>query len=380
MKASTQVAIIGSGVTGLSTAYSLVEKGCSDVVILEKDYLSAGASTRNGGGVRAQFLTEENIMLAKWSIERFRKLGTELNTNFWFRQGGYLFVAESEEELATLRKAVEFQRKHGLRTRMVDCDEARSIVPEMACEAIVGGCFRKGDGVLFPFPLLLGYAESLRSRGVAIETHCEVKGIAKRSDGFEVTTSRGVLRADKVLNAAGAWSSAVAKMLGVDVPTQPERHQIMVSEPLAPFLDPMIVTLRDGFYMSQGPRGELVGGITEKKPHGKDTRRSSTGFCQQMSARIVSLFPRLAGAKMMRQWAGFYDVSPDANPILDAVPDVEGAYLACGYSGHGFMISPAVGEFMASIMLGDRPAFPREPYKLARFRTGEIRAERMVIG
>jgi sarcosine oxidase subunit beta len=380
VKDHVNVAIIGSGITGLSTAYSLVNRGCRDIVIFERSSLASGASTRNGGGVRAQFATEENILLAKWSIQRFRMLGAELNANFWFRQGGYLFVAETEKELSLLRSTTEFHKRFNLGTRMLDCGGVQAIVPEMVCTSVIGGAFRKGDGVLFPFPLLFGYAEHLMRTGVSIETHCEVSAIKRSRKGYELITSRGTIYAEHLLNAAGGWSSNVAKMMGTLIPTNPARHQIMVSEPLAPFLDPMVVTLRDGFYMSQGQRGELVGGIAEVGQHKNDPSKSGSDFCRQMSSRIVSLFPRLGNARMMRQWAGYYDMSPDANPILDEVPGFERAYLACGFSGHGFMISPAVGEFMASLILGERPPFPREPYRLSRFGTGEIRHETLVIG
>ncbi|OGS42120.1 MAG: hypothetical protein A3K67_07170 [Euryarchaeota archaeon RBG_16_62_10] len=250
----------------------------------------------------------------------------------------------------------------------------------MSCATALGGAYRKGDGVLFPFPLLYGYAEALRRAGVEIRTRCEVTSVRQVGGLFEVITPSGPVRAKKVLNAAGGWSSSVAGMLGVEIPTRPVRHQIMVSEPLLPVLDPMVVTIKDGFYMSQGPRGELVGGIKESGAHGNDPARSSIGFCQQMSRRIVSLFPRLSAARMMRQWAGFYDMSPDANPILDELPGREGAFVACGFSGHGFMISPAVGDFMASLIVGERPRFGREAYRLSRFAEGKGVHETLVIG
>lgn len=380
MKDHAQVAIIGSGVTGLSTAYSLINKGLKDIVILEKGHLASGASTRNGGGVRAQFTTEENILLAKWSIQRFRQLGLELKVNFWFRQGGYLFVAESEQELVALRQAAEFQRRFGLGTRVIDCERVQEIVPCMSCSGIIGGSYRRGDGILFPFPLLMGYADFLRSHGASIETHCEVRQIHQANGEFVLDTSRGEVRAEKLVNAGGGWSSGLGRMMGAEIPTRPVRHQIMAGEPLGPFLKPMVVTLRDGFYMSQGPRGELIGGITEPGPNGSDTRKSSAAFCEQFSSRVVSLFPMLSHARMMRQWAGFYDMSPDANPVLDKMPGVENAFVACGFSGHGFMISPAVGEFMSCLVTGKKPPFPTEPYTLSRFERGNTKREGLVIG
>jgi len=380
MRSAANIVIIGSGVTGLSTAYALVKKGMSDIIILEKGYLASGASTRNGGGIRAQFATEQNIMLAKASIARFRKLGVELGANFWFRQGGYLFTAESQEQMEVLTKAAEFQSRFKLGTKIIDCDEVQRLVPEMVCKSIIGGSYRRGDGVLFPFPLLFGYAEFLRENAVTIETHCEVTGVRRGHHDTELGTSRGHINANIVLNAAGGWSSRIGEMFDLKIPTAPVRHQIMVSEPLKPFLDPMIVTIGDGFYMSQGPRGELVGGITDDGHGGNDPSKSTVHFCRKISKRIVSLFPKLSGASMMRQWAGFYDMSPDANPILDEIEGFPGAYVACGFSGHGFMISPAVGEFMAALLLGDKPPFPRQPYRLSRFAEGERPAERLVVG
>lgn len=374
------IAIIGSGITGLSTAYSLVRKGVRDIVILDKGHLSAGASTRNGGGIRAQFGTEENILLAKWSIERFKRLSLELRSNYWFRQGGYLFLAENEDELNRLKEAARLQAKHGLGTVIVDRDEINEIVPCLETSRFVGGSFRQGDGILFPFPLLFGYAEHLRSKGVRIETHRKVTSVKAASAGYELGTSRGSVVAGQVLNAAGGWSAEVSTMFGVDVPTRPVRHQIMASEPLAPFLDPMVVTLRDGFYMSQGPRGELVGGITEPDHGSLDLRTSGFDFCRLISERIVRLCPRMASVRMLRQWSGFYDMSPDANPILDRLPGTRDAFVACGFSGHGFMLSPAVGEFMSCIMLGERPPFPAEPYGLARFAKRRESREGLVIG
>ena len=380
MDRKCEVAVVGSGIIGLSTAYSLVAKGCNDIVILEKGYLSSGASTRNGGGIRAQFTTDENIRLAKWSIERFKTLGTELNVNYWFRQGGYLFLAETNEELERLRIAAKFQAQYGLGTKILEAAEIQDIFPCLETNGFVGGSFRKGDGVLFPFPLLFGLADRLREQGVRIVTHCEVERISRKGGGFEIGTSRGMVHASKILCAAGGWSKRVGSLLGVNLPTRPVRHQIMASEPLAPFLDPMVVTLKDGFYISQGPRGELVGGITEKDEGQKDVRGSGLGFARLISRRIVELCPRLSNARILRQWAGFYDMSPDANPILDEVSQTEGAFVACGFSGHGFMISPAVGELMSSLMLGQRPPFPQMPYRLGRFDHEARRKETLTVG
>ncbi|MDH4123802.1 MAG: FAD-binding oxidoreductase, partial [Thermoplasmata archaeon] len=348
----------------------------------EKSYIGSGASGRNGGGVRAQWTTKENIRIAKESIEIFRKLSAELGYNIWFRQGGYLFLAEDEEQAEILKKNARFHNENDLRTRFVEQNELNNIVPRLDSSKFLAGAFNPNDGTLFPFPLLWGYRDRIIEMGGEIATHTDVKGIVTQNGKItQVDTSAGKIRTDKVVNAAGKWSSVIGDMAGVKIPTRPFRHEILVTEPLEPFLGPMIVTMTNRLYMSQSMRGELIGGISDPVEVPSGSWESSIGFAQRMSREILRLFPRLGAARILRQWAGSYDVSPDNSPILGEAEGLSGFYLACGYSGHGLMISPAVGRMMADLIAKERKDPLLTQLSLSRFeKKGESRKETLVIG
>jgi len=382
MKRSYDCVIVGGGITGLMTGYELCRKGMTDILIVERSYIGSGASGRNGGGVRAQWTTKENIQIAKESIERFKRLSTELGYNIWFRQGGYLFLAENEKQVEILRSNVRFHNEHGVGTRFVERDNLRDIVPELDSSKFLAGAFNPKDGTLFPFPLLWGLRDRIIEMGGEVVTRTEVKsiGIENGRIGW-VQTSAGRVATEKVLNAAGKWSSLIGEMAGVQIPTRPFRHEILVTEPLEPFLDPMVVTMTNRLYMSQSMRGELIGGISDPVEIPSDSWASSIGFLQRMSREILKLFPRLGAVNVLRQWAGSYDVSPDNTPILGTVDKPEGFYFACGYSGHGLMISPKVGQMMADLIAQGRKDPLLESFSIDRFsRLGSEKKESLVIG
>jgi len=375
------VVVIGAGIVGLMTAHHLVKRGVKDVVVLDRaPSLLLGASGRNGGGIRAQWTSVENIELARRSIEQFKALASETGQHTWFRQGGYLFLARTEEQLAQLRKAAEFQNRHGVRTRMVGPEEARDIVPDVSVTGVLGGTYNPDDGTLFPWPVVHGVADLLKHEGVPIELNTTVTGF-RRSNGriAAVETERGEIQADHIVLAAGAWSRELAARADVEVPTHPERHEILVTEALKPFLKPMVVDLANGLYCSQAMRGELVGGLGY--PHHEGPSWASTfDFLQAFAAALTRLFPSLGGVNVLRQWAGSYDMSPDHKPILGRTPTVENLYVACGLAGHGFMIAPMAGQTIAELITSGRTSLDIRKFRLGRFAEGDIEAETMVIG
>ena len=241
--AKTEIAIVGGGVVGLAIAYYLARKGLEDVVVLERGYLAEGASGRNGGGVRQQWSTEINIRLMQESVELCRRFAVDLGVNVWFRQGGYLFLARSDKELKRLERNIGVQNRCGVATRMLDPKGALDIVPELDLTGIVGAAYNPTDGILFPWPFLWGYARQAAAHGVRIFTQTAVNAITREDSGYAVATSRGTVHARRVINATGSWSPQVAKMIGVDIPTYPIRHEICSSEPLKPFLRPMVSEL-----------------------------------------------------------------------------------------------------------------------------------------
>jgi sarcosine oxidase subunit beta len=318
-----------------------------------------------------------------------------MKINVWFRQGGYLFLVRSEEGRRVLEKSVAVQNGCGLGTRMLTPKEAQKIVPELSVEGVVAASYNHEDGVVFPWPFVWGYAHGAQKLGVEIATFTEVIGFrttGKRIDA--VVTDRGEIRTHRVVNAAGAWSPEIARMLGVDLPNHPHRHEICSTEPLKLWLKPLVADLSNGLYFSQSMRGEIVGGISnDRVPPGLDMG-SSSGFLALYSRALVRACPVLGSVKVLRQWAGCYDLTPDANPIVGAVDEVEGFYQASGFMGHGFMMAPVMGRILARY-LADRlkagadrfkagaegtepPMFDR--WNLRRFKEGRLLSEAMIIG
>ncbi len=382
MRGQADVVIVGAGIMGLAIAYNLAKAhGITNTVVLDKSYLCGGASGRNGGGVRAQFSSEENIRLMQESIRICQDFAREMKINVWFRQGGYLFLTRSEAGRANLEKSVRAQNDCGLATRMLTPREAQKVVPELSIEGVVAASYNPEDGVVFPWPFVWGYAHGCEKLGVAIETFTDVIGF--RTEGSKiraVVTNHGEIRTSRVVNAAGAWSPEVARLLGVELPNKPHRHEICSTEPLKPWLQPLVADLSNGLYFSQSMRGEIVGGVSnEDVPHGLDMA-SSHKFLGIYAKALTRACPILGGLKVLRQWAGCYDLTPDANPIVGEVDGIEGFYQASGFMGHGFMMAPVMGRLLAeNVARGTAlPMFDR--WNLRRFKEGKLLSESMIIG
>src|SRR5580700_9891082 len=382
MRDRAEVVVIGAGIMGLSIAYNLAKRhGITDVLVVDRGYLCGGASGRNGGGVRAQFSSEENIRLMQESIRICRDFAREMKINVWFRQGGYLFLVRDEAGRRTLEKSVAVQNGCGLGTRMLSPREAQRIVPELDLTGVVAASYNPEDGVVFPWPFVWGYAHGAQKLGVEIATFTTVTGFrttGKRIDA--VLTDKGEIRTHRVVNAAGAWSPEVALLLDVHLPNKPHRHEICSTEPLKLWLKPLVADLGTGLYFSQSMRGEIVGGIgNEDVPPGLDMR-SSPAFLALYSRALLRTCPILGHVKVLRQWAGCYDLTPDANPIVGEVDEVDGFYQASGFMGHGFMMAPVMGRLLAQhIAEGtDLPMFDR--WNLRRFKEGRLLSEAMIIG
>jgi sarcosine oxidase subunit beta len=280
LPAAADVVVVGAGIMGLATAYHLAkEYGRRRIVVVDAGYLCGGASGRNGGGVRAQWSSEANVRLMQESLELCKDFAHEHRINTWFRQGGYLFLARDEARAKELAKSVELQQKLGLETRLIDGAEAQRIVPELEPRGIVTASFNAKDAVVFPWPFVWGYAEGARALGVDVHTFCRVDGIETKAGKVSgVMTERGPIQTPVVVNACGAFSPELARSVGVDLPTKPHRHEICASEPLKPFLGPLVADLGSGLYFSQSTRGEIVGGIGNPKTPPGPTQASSLRF------------------------------------------------------------------------------------------------------
>ncbi len=380
LPARAEVVIVGGGIMGLALAYQLGCRGMGDVVVLERGYLNAGASGRNGGGVRAQWSTPTMIRLARRSLEICGRFAAEMGENVWFRRGGYLFLAPAEAELRQLERNVEMQRRAGMRTRLLSPAEAAEVVPHLDATRFVAASWNPDDAVVFPWPFLWGYAARAEALGATVRTFTEVKGFESAGRRLTaVVTSQGKIACGTVVNACGAWSGEVARLAGVALPNRPVRHEILVTEAQKPWLGPMVVELGSGLYFSQSLRGELVGGMGDpRQPEGLEMG-STPRFLARIARALTACAPVTAGLKVVRQWAGCYDVTPDNAPVLGPAR-FENFLQLSGFVGHGFMMAPAVAEAMADWMAGRGRDEIFERFTLDRFaRAGTVR-EDLIIG
>jgi sarcosine oxidase subunit beta len=393
MRTRAEIVIVGGGIMGLSIAYNLAKRGVTDVVVLDRSYLCGGASGRNGGGIRAQWSSEANIRLMQESIRICEEFASEMKINVWFRQGGYLFLTRSETRKQGLEASVALQQRCGLRTDLLTPQQARKIVPELEVEGrsgkpVLAASYNPDDGVVFPWPFVWGYAQGAAKLGAEIMPHTEVLGFdtepasqgKARARITGVRTSRGTIETRRVVIAAGAWSPEVAKLAGVHLPNTPHRHEICASEPLKPWLKPLVADLDSGLYFSQSMRGEIVGGISnEQVPHGID-QSSSARFLGLYSRALCDVVPQVGHVKVLRQWAGCYDLTPDANPICGPIDEVEGLESASGFMGHGFMIAPVMGRRLADWLADGKTTELLDGWNFRRFAEGKLLSEGMIIG
>ena len=388
-----RVVVVGAGIMGLSIAYHLARRGQTDVIVLDKSYLCGGASGRNGGGVRAQWSSEANVRLMQESIQMCRDFASEMKINIWFRQGGYLFLVRSEEKRRALEASVKLQNDCGLRSKMLTPKEARKIVPELDTDGIAAASYNADDGVVFPWPFVWGFAQAAQKLGVRVATFRDVSAIETRGgrvsaivakklgqDGSRIEDDILRIETDTIVNAAGAWSPEIARLVGVELPNKPHRHEICSTEPLKPWLKPLVADLTDGLYFSQSTRGEIVGGIgQERVPHGIN-QQSSHAFLGLYARSLVRACPILGQVKVLRQWAGCYDLTPDANPIVGPVDELEGFVQASGFMGHGFMMAPVMGKRLAEHVLTNETTELLDRWNLRRFKEGRLLSEAMIIG
>jgi len=364
-----RVAIVGAGIVGLFTAYHLARAGAGPVLVVDRGFLSSGASGRNGGGVRQQWETRATVRLAREAVAAYRRFGRDFGYNLWFRQGGYLFLAERDADLARLRTVHDLVRSEGLASEVLGPDGVAALVDGIAPDAVVGGTYLRTDGTLHPFPAVWGVYEAARALGVEVALGVEAREVERRAGRVSgLATSAGTVATPTVVNAAGGWSGDFSRAVGLEVPNVATRHEILATEALKPFLDPMVVRPSDGLYFSQTMRGEIVGGLTV--PHRPGTARgvpSSPHFLATMSRALVRLIPRLGALRVLRAWSGYYDDTPDGLPLIGEDPRLPGFVQANGFGGHGFMLAPASSRRIARAVLGEPSDLDPALFSPARF-------------
>ncbi len=377
-----KVAVIGGGVVGSSIAYNLAKMGCNDVVVFEKDYLTAGSTGRCGAGVRCQWGTKMNCALSFASINILEHLNEELDSDFdiEFEQGGYLLLAYTEKEWDQFKKNAELQHTMGTPSKLVTPDEAREIVPGIGTDELLGATFCPKDGHCNPHHTTWAYAKAAERLGARVKPNVEVREIVvKNGRVTRVITSDGDYDVDVVVNAAGPWAKPVGAMAGVDIPVYTERHQILVTEPCAPIQKPMVMSFSRHFYCQQAPHGSFIMGYGDSSELKGYDIGHSWQFLDNMVNVMIPVLPFLKDLRLVRQWSGLYTISPDCQPILGRTPKVDGFLMAVGFSGHGFMLAPIVGVLVAEMILDKPTSIDISMLDLARYDRGELILEPSVV-
>lgn len=380
---SADVAVIGGGVVGAATAFELANHGCTNVILIERNTLASGSTGRCGAGVRQQFGTELNCVLARESVRIFEKMDDYLDYehSVEFRQSGYLMLAFADRQWEQFKKNVALERSLGIDVKMLTVEDALKIVPFLNTEGMVGATFCQQDGYANPFHTTFAYAQAASRLGVRVMTHTEVRGIEVEGGKIKaVVTDKGRIATDTVVNCAGAYSGKIAEMAGIDLPVWGERHQILITEPVEAVMGPMVISFHHDFYCQQTAHGSFIMGIGMPGEPKSFNILSSVDFLERMAKTLNTLLPPVANLRVVRQWAGLYDRSPDAQPILGEFPSVERFFNANGFSGHGFMVAPVVGVLMAELITTGRTSIDISALDVGRFARGELVFEPSVVG
>lgn len=377
---TADIVVIGGGIVGTATAYYLAKSGRKNVVVLERNTVCSGSTGRCGAGIRAQWGLELNCRMALACLDTFEQLDDELGLPTGLNQAGYLLVAYKDKEWEQFQKNVVLQHSLGINTEIfTDKKRAQEICPGVAVDDALGFTFYDRDGHADPFLTTFAFQEAAKRLGVTFCKFTEVTGLKVEGDKItEVETNQGKISCGTVVNCAGSWAQDIAKMAGINLPNWAERHEIIITEPVDPGVcPPMLMSFSGNYYIQQRPHGSIIAG--ESPSHEPLIGYTSTPHSIASIARIVlKMLPRAKDIRVVRQWAGHYDMTPDAAPILGQT-DVSGFWHATGFSGHGFMLGPVAGQIMTSLLNGEKPFIDPSIMDYHRFERGEKIIEPSVV-
>jgi sarcosine oxidase subunit beta len=375
------VVVVGAGVHGLATAYHLAARhGITRVAVLDRGYVGGGASGRNTAILRSNYLTPEGVAFYDRSIKLYEGLAAELNFNVMFSQRGHLTLAHNDSSLRTMRWRAEVNKLSGVDSEVIDPDEIKRLVPFMDTSdrtryPIMGALFHPPGGIIRHDAVNWGYARAADALGVHIHQNTEVTGIDVAGGRVRgVRTSRGTIAAPVVVNCTAGWASLVAAMAGVGLPIVTHPLQAAVTEPVKVFLSTVVVSGTLHVYVSQTDRGEVVFGASVD-PFSSYSMRASLEFLEEVAGHVLELMPAMAGLRVLRQWAGLCDMTPDYSPIIGPTP-VEGFLVDVGWGTYGFKAGPAAGEAVAELVATGRVPELIAGFGLDRFAAGRLVGEK----
>jgi len=357
LPSGAEVVIVGGGVMGTSIAYHLAARGQRDVVLLERsDLFGQGATGKCAGGVRHQFASEINIRLSTESIRMLENFEVEPGHAIGLRQCGYLFLLTRPEDVAAFRDNVALQHRLGIMTEWLSAEDVRQRLPQVRTDDALAGTFYGRDGIADPSGVIDGYVSAARRLGARLFTGVEVTGLGVRSNGVSsVQTNAGSIEAATLVNAAGPFAADVGRMLGLDLPISPLRRQMVLTTPLPeiPLDFPFVIDFATGLYFHREGAGLLTGMANHDERSGTD-ESVDLDWEQTALEFAVRRMPLLEQAGLASHWAGLYEMTPDAHPLVGRLAPFDNVYVAAGFSGHGFMQGPIIGKLLAEVMLDGR--------------------------
>lgn len=381
LESSYDVVIVGGGVHGLATAYYLARNhGITNVAVLEKSYIGSGGSGRNTAIVRSNYLTPEGSRFYDRSVDLYEGLAADLNFNIMFEQRGHMTLAHNDSSLRTMRWRAEVNKLSGIDSSVIGPDEIKALAPFIDVSAhprypIVGALWHPPGGIVRHDAVVWGYARAAAALGVQIHQETELTGIDVRGGKVVAAqSSRGDISTSTIINCTAGWASLTAQMAGVKLPITTRPLQAAVTEPVKQFLHPVVVSGSLHTYVSQTSRGELVFGASVD-PFASYSTRGSLEFATGLATHVLELMPAISNMRLLRQWAGLCDMTPDFGPIIGPTP-VEGFYVDVGWGTYGFKAGPVAGESVAEMIATGSPGQLISPFGLERFEAGRLTAEK----
>jgi sarcosine oxidase subunit beta len=378
---SADVVIVGGGIMGCALAYQLAKRDV-DVLLLERETLGSQSTGKCAGGVRQQFSMEQNVRLQRLAVRLFEDFEQETGHPADFRQIGYLFVLTLPQHIEDFRNNMEMWHRVGLtEARWLDPEEAARMVPILNVEDVLGCTFCPSDGIGSPADVTSGYATAARHKGARIREGVEVIGIDVAQGRVQgVRTSAGDVATRVVFDCAGAWSSSIGRMAGLEIPVLPYRRHIAVTSTFSkvPRTNPMTVDFQTSLYFHPEGDGVLIG-MSDRAEGPGYVSDVNWDFLEKMFEQAARRAPALASAGIKTAWAGLYETTPDHQAILGPVPEVDGFWCAAGFSGHGFMQAPAAALLLTQLLLDQKSEIDLSPFAFTRFAKGALVREKNVI-
>ncbi|MGH9292755.1 MAG: FAD-dependent oxidoreductase [Acidimicrobiales bacterium] len=381
LRRSYDAIVIGAGVHGLATAYYLARNhGVTNVAVVDKGYVGGGGSGRNTAIIRSNYLTPEGVRFYDRSVNLYQRLSADLNFNVMFAKRGHLTLAHTDASLRTMVWRAEVNKICGVDSEVVPPEEVKRLVPFMDTSRdsrypILGALYHPPGGIIRHDAVNWGYARAADALGVDIHQNTEVLGVSTSSGRVTgIETNRGAVAAPVVVNCTAGWASLVAALAGVRLPIITHPLQAAVTEPVKMFLEAVVVSGSLHVYVSQTDRGELVFGASTD-PYASYSMRGSLEFTEELASHVLELMPSISKMRVLRQWAGLCDITPDFSPIMGVTP-VDGFLVDVGWGTYGFKAGPAAGEAMAELVATGTTPASIAAFDLARFPEGRLVGER----